>query len=63
MSDPDAFVFSLTHETYHPIKESKAYNAVWHHSDYLMYFGSYDFFLEDNCLKKLNMNSQLGHSY
>ena len=62
-SDPHAFVFSLTNETYHPIKQQDGSNAVWHHSDYLAYFGKYDFFIVDNCFKKQISSMALGHSF
>lgn len=61
--DPEAFIFSLTNETLHPIKPSFNTKAVWHHSEYLSSFGSYDFFIVDNCFKKQITDLALGHSY
>ena len=61
--DPQAFIFSLTNQTYHPIKESHLENAVWHHSNFLVYFGQYDFFVVDNCFQKVISDMSLGHSY
>jgi hypothetical protein len=58
--DPEAFIFSLTNETFHPVKPTSVSKAVWHHSDYLVYFGSYDFFIPENCFKKLITDLALG---
>lgn len=62
-ADPKAFLFSLTQRTLHPIKHKDKEKAVWHHPDHLVYFGSYDFYLEDNCFKKEFHDQALGHSY
>ena len=48
--DKAAFLFSITHETLHPVE--KSYNAVTHKKDNLVTFGSgYDLSLCSNCDK------------
>ena len=63
VADRHAFLFSLSEETMHPVKPKDVDKAVWHHPDFLAYFGSYDFFLEDGCFKKEQHNQALGYQY
>lgn len=61
--DKYAFVFSLTNETYHPVKRTYMDKAVWHHKDSLVYFGCYDFFLKEGCMEYANIDLDLGYYY
>mmetsp|Transcript_37022 Transcript_37022/g.27364 ORF Transcript_37022/g.27364 Transcript_37022/m.27364 type:complete len:226 (-) Transcript_37022:55-732(-) len=64
LHDEEAFIFSLTRGTKHPIKKDKEMYAVNCHKDYLPRFGGgFDFYLFSQCNTNTSSFSEFGHTY
>ena len=63
MLDNNAFIFSLTYKSKHPIFRNK-HNAVLHKKDSFIVFGGGDLQIYDDCDKKSDNNfCDIGHTY